>query len=293
MKKASSQPGLIESFKSAFYNPEFYKRVPSFAFGKVMGYLLLLVTLGYVLMVGSGVYYVASHRTVIEQGIEAFKNAYPEELELTFDKGILTTNVAEPYFLPKEPIHWGDEGGPTINVQGPQYLVVIDTKTPFSQEQFKAYNVPVWLTKDTAYILKNPEDTGDNMEVLTYPNDKTVTIKKENVDAFLSEAWKNLFPVVLTIGVIAFIALAVFVFLFYCVYLLLATLPYFFASQIAGKKRSYPDCYRIAVYALTPAFLLEWLVMFCNFWFSLMVPPFLFTGVMLLTVLLNVKGEKK
>jgi hypothetical protein len=50
--QSTSLPSVWSSLKQSFYSPSFYKQVPSFPFGKVMGYLLLIVTLGYCVFLG-------------------------------------------------------------------------------------------------------------------------------------------------------------------------------------------------------------------------------------------------
>lgn len=280
----TSNPGQFASIKNSFFNPQFYKKIPGFPFGKVMGYVLLIVTITYVLMLGSGAVYLYQNRAKISDVIQKVYTSYPAELELTFDKGTLTTNVQEPYFFPTEPFNTGYE------VQGTdaQYFAVIDTKTPFSQKQLEEYGAIVWLSGDTAYVQNN-----EGTKLVPYPTDESLVVNKDNYTTFVDELWTKMQRPLLIIGLVLLVVGNFVFFLGYTLYLLLASLLYFFFSQVAGKKRDYPQCYSLAAYALTPALLLSLLVEGLNLLTPFEMPPFLFTAVVLLTVYFNVHETAK
>lgn len=284
--KSTTLPSLWSSFKQSFYSPGFYKQVPSFPFGKVMGYLLLIVTLGYLVFLGKSAIMLYQNRDEIQQGIDKILNSYPENLELTFKDGQLTSNVEEPYFFPSEGIKKAlDEKSITVNGEdAPEYFVVIDTKTPFSLEQFKTYDSMVWLGKDTAYILKN----GDEMQSYPYGNELNQVVNRQTVNDTVNLVFAKI-KTPLIIGGSILLVLADFgLFLYFFAYLAFAALLYFFFSHFAGIKHEYPDCYRIAVYAVTPAWILSLFIQILSLVVPFGMPPFLFTAVLLLTVYFNV-----
>jgi hypothetical protein len=278
------------SLKNSFYNPAFYKVVPSFPFGKVMGYLLLVSTLGYLVFLGQGAWFLYQNREQIEEGIDKAISSYPEDLELTFTDGKLSSNVQEPYFFPEEGIQKFFEGKEDINVDSdtPKYLMVVDTKTPFTSEQFENYNTIVWMSGDTAYV----EDKNRGLQAIPYQKDFNQVINKETVIEFGTKLLEKIKVPLIIAGSVALVVVDFGLFLFYAVYLLLASLLYFFFSQVAGKKREYVACYRIAVYAFTPALALSLLIQVIGLFVPLQMPPFLFTGILLLTVLINVKEQR-
>ena len=282
--KSTLLPGHFASIKNSFYNPEFYKKIPSFPFKKILAYLLLVVTLSYLFMIGKEAIFLYQNREKIQDGIEKIYTSYPAELELTFDKGTLTTNVQEPYFLPAEPFNTD------YKVQGtsPEYFAVIDTTTPFSQKQLEAYGAIVWLSGDTAYVQSSKET-----KLIPYPTDSSTVVNKDNFTTFVDEIWEKIQNPLLVIGLVLLVVCNFGLFLAYVTYLVMASLLYFFFSQVAGKKREYPQCYRLAAYALTPALLLQALIQAISLITPLQMPPFLFTAVLLLTVYFNVREPAK
>jgi hypothetical protein len=218
-------------------------------------------------------------------------NSYPENLELTFKDGQLTSNVEEPYLFPSEGMEKAlDQKSITINGDdAPQYFVVIDTKTPFSLEQFKSYNSIVWLGEDTAYVLK----TGDQLQLYPYPGDLNQVVNRQTIDDTVKLVLSEI-KTPLIIGGSILLVLADFgLFLYFFAYLAFAALLYFFFSKVAGLKHEYTDCYRIAVYAVTPAWILSLLIQILSLIVPFSMPPFLFTAVLLLTVYINVHHLSK
>lgn len=256
-----------------------------------MGYLLLIVTLGYLVFLGKSAIMLYQNRAEIQQGIDEIVNSYPENLELTFKDGQLISNVEEPYFFPSEGMKKAlDQKSITVNGEdAPQYFVVIDTKTPFSLEQLKSYDSIVWLGKDTAYILKSDNE----MQSYPYGNELNQVVNRQTVDDMVKLVLAEI-KTPLIIGGSILLVLADFgLFLYFFAYLAFAALIYFFFSKVAGLKHVYTDCYRIAVYAVTPAWILSLLIQILSLVVPIGMPPFLFTAVLLLTVYFNVHHLSK
>ena len=69
---------------------------------------------------------------------------YPDPLVVRIDKGEVSTNVSLPYYLPIP-----EEIRTRMATSGDiLYLGVIDTETPVSLSQFKAYQAGFWLSKE-------------------------------------------------------------------------------------------------------------------------------------------------
>ena len=277
--KATPLPSLWTSFKSSFYNPEFYKKIPSFSFGKAFGYLAAFVTLCYFMVLIGGGAYLWSNREKIESTVEDALDAYPADLELTFTNGKLSTNVTEPYFYP---------GSENTMEEGQNFFVVIDTKTPFSTQQFNDYDATVWLTADAVYV----HEQNQGMRMYPYDAQMNFTLNRENIH----ENFEKIQPVIKKIALLSAVVVAVFtegiLLIYSLLYLLFPSLLYFILSQIHGKKHGFETCYKTAMYALTPVTLLQIIIVMVSTVSDLHMPPFLFTAVLLLTIFLNVREPK-
>ncbi len=286
MENSTPLPSVWRSLKNSFYNPDFYKQVPRFPFGKVMAYLLLITTISYISFLGTGAIQLWQDREEIQQEVGKILDSYPEGLELTFTDGHLTSNVQEPYFFPEEGIEKAFEGHAEVTIEdnAPTYFVVIDTQTPFSVEQFQTYDSVIWLTGDVAYMQ------GENTDMSLYPYDKDLNqvVNRQTVEETIQDLLIKLKTPLIVAGSVLLVLGDFILFLYYFAYLAFAALIYYIFSQASGKKHEYPDCYRIATYALTPAWAINLLIQLLNLVVPISMPPFLFTAVLLLTVFFNV-----
>lgn len=273
-------PGSFASIKKSFYDPEFYKKIPGFSFWKVATYLLLIVTLAYLLLLGKGGVWLHQNREHIEKTASQILSSYPEGLELNFNQGVLSTNAQEPVFFSSE--------GMDLNLEEwdlPSDLAVIDTQTPFSPAQFEAYGTIAWLSGETLYM----QGEGGKMEIFPYPNELTTQVTKASLNSTLEQAWLALKLPAFFFAFALFILCGLGFFLYFTVYLAFISLIVTFISRLNGLKRKYAECYRLTVYALTPALFFALIINVISLFWPLVTPPFLFTGVLLLALYLNVR----
>jgi hypothetical protein len=141
-----------------------------------------------------------SHRDQINTTIENILYFYPEELVVTIQDGKASTNVPEPYFIKFNDVipteNWnssfkeGFEEGVAMDADANLEefnLLVIDTKTPFSAEQFKDYHALVWLTEDAVYTLSE----NDRTESTPLADSDDMIINKTMADTGMDTIWSG------------------------------------------------------------------------------------------------------
>lgn len=92
---------LIENIKKSIYGPTYYQellsRPASFSWKY---YFAFTLTLTIFLTITLSVPLVSKVHQVARDLPEKFFAYYPDELEVRIDKGVASSNVVEPYFLP-------------------------------------------------------------------------------------------------------------------------------------------------------------------------------------------------
>jgi len=207
---------------------------------------------------------------------EQVLTTYPDELILHFKKGVLTSNVPEPYFVEIPPFLRGA-------MKGDQYahLAVIDTQAMVTPEQFAVYQAPLWLARTNVVIA----DSNHSLKVQTYGTQTSFVLSEPLVQAFITRlepyfVWAA--PIIVLIIFVSLLAVLLFNF----VYLIFGALCVFILGRfILRQKWSYGTAYRIGLHALTLAVLMD--VLCTTVGFSLKAVPFLTTLLLLLTVYVN------
>ncbi|MBU3668670.1 MAG: DUF1189 domain-containing protein [Candidatus Taylorbacteria bacterium] len=183
----------------------------------------------------------------------------PENLEVYVKKGMVSTNQPEPYVVVNT---WSkDKSGEEVDKckdekctrhkKSPTNLVVIDTQTPFSIEQFRLYDTAVLVKADSIITQK---DNG-TVEVVTNPKELDFTFNRAWVEKMINKfSWlAYLIPVGIfflgsTFGY-AFILLA------YVIWALIAwALLSWYRKDI---KVTFRHAYSVTLYASIVFFVLE------------------------------------
>src|SRR3989338_1252226 len=267
---------LIEHVKKSIYGPEYYRELEMRPFSFSLKYysaLALFVAL--LLTIVSSIPLVPEVSRAVREFPEKFFAYYHDQLEVKIEKGIVTSNVSEPYVLP-DPAAAGQATGE----QGA--FLIIDTKTPFSLEQFRAYKTLTWLGEKQIAM----DDGGGGVRIVPFTENTTLTINEGTIRGFeqrLRPFYK--FIAALVVGVI-FLGLLIgfcfnFVYLFFCALLI------FLLGRLMKRHWSYGTCYRIGLHAITLPFLI--FVVFSLLSFSPIDLPFLYTLIMLGVVYMNFK----
>ena len=131
---------FIKTIGNSIHSPDFYSKIDKRTFKQAFGYFFLLILLFSSINIISLINPILFE---IPKGIKEFENniinCFPKDLELQIKNGEATTSAKQPYF---------------ISCNSTQPILVIDTKTPFSQTKFEQLKVDAWITKDSV-IYKN------------------------------------------------------------------------------------------------------------------------------------------
>jgi maltodextrin utilization protein YvdJ len=213
---------------------------------------------------------------------EKVLSTYPDELTLHFEKGVLSSNMTEPYFI----------GIPLflrVEMKENEYahLVVIDTDSTVTPEQFAAYQAPLWLARTNAVVV----DSNHSIKIQPYGTQTSFTLSETLLEAFFVRiepyfVWAPLIVVLL----LFFPLLAIF--LFHFVYLIFGALLIFLLGRFILKQEwSYGTAYRIGLHALTLPILIDLVLSVLSS--SIHSIPFLPTLLLLIVVYTNYKPAER
>lgn len=277
-KKAMS---FLRAFKSSVYDPAFYKKVQSKSLGWVLKYFFLLI---FVLALLNTLF--LSYELLVKIPFQAQKllseliNSYPSELKINIDKGQVSTNAQQPYFvsLPKNT----DE---QINPESLNNILVIDTNTPFSSTQFNQYKTFFWLTKDSLFYQNRGFDQRslDLSEVDNLKIDRGVV---QNIANKIQPLLNILGPILL---IIFFIGLFI-AFTFNLIYLLLLAVLIFLLSSIFKWGLNYMASYKIAILSSTLSYFVDLILFNTGIYTGFFGFPFLFTLTSLCIATINLQN---
>lgn len=266
---------LVEHIKQSIYGPAYYRELLSRPLSFSCKYFFALALfLALVLTIAYSVPLVPKILEATREFPAAFFAYYPDQLEITINKGIVSSNVAEPYFLPTPEAFKGGVGP----------LLVIDTKTPFSTAQFKEYKVAAWLGRDQVALL----DRGGSIRVEPFDAKMDVTINEEllrGLEQKFQPFYKFAAP---TLVLVIFLGLFI-VFCFSFIYLVVGAVFIFFLGRLMRVRFTYGASYRIGLHATTLPLILSSILSTLNLPVSNF--PFLYSAVMLAVVFVNFKGN--
>lgn len=171
-----------------------------------------------------------------------FLSIIPADLTITLDRGKISINQPEPYIIPTqkpEDIQKCGTDQKCLN-KVPANAVVIDTKTPFSVEQFDKYNTLV-LVKDSMIVGKK---SGGQIEIIPNPKDVHLELNRNWAASLLVKySWIAWFiPVAALVGSITIL----YVFNLFG-YLLWALLVWGIL-WVYGVKTSFGKSYSVVLY---------------------------------------------
>ncbi len=273
---------FAQEIRNNIYNPGYYQELLTKPFSYSLKYFF---TLAILVALVSGIVFLFS----VGPGAQSFLNTaggkildyYPAELQIVITKGHVSTNVSEPYFM-KLPQELKDNMAAQSNApQDTENLLVIDTKSAFTVDQFKSYRTLVLLTGDTLiHYDKNGIITVQPLDQIS-----NFTLNKDKISSFLAKVrpyFGFVYPVI-AVGAFIFAFFAVTFNLFYLVFAAL------FIWGIARMKRlpiGYKKSHQLGLHLITFALLFDTLLFLALPSFHV---PFLFTALMVLGAWFNLK----
>lgn len=261
-----SDMNFLRDIKQSIYNRAYYKAIPNKSLGNAVSYFFLLI---FVLTIIQTIFLAIplynGTNIFLDQGVKIVLTNYPKDLRVQIQNGKVTTNVTEPYFISMP------EGFEDKSTQY-THLLVIDTKTAFSQKQFTAYNAAVWLTGDSLfYKEKNGQLRGTDLSNI---HDLTVD------QSTLQQISKKISPWLHFVAPLLVVVTLIGVFLGYLfnfVYMLFLALVLLLVGKIISVKLTYGQAYKVCLHAITLGLLIAVVLNATEFFFHIRAFPFMIT----------------
>lgn len=289
-------PGFFKSIPSSVYSPSFYAGIAGRSFWKGFWYLAGVTTL---LMIIWSIFVVLlpylANKDKIETTMKEFLNFYPEELVITIQDGKASTNVEEPYFVPMSDVipsdQWLEEMSEEEIAFEDMNLAVIDTKTPFSTEQFLEYKTIIWLTEDTVYVPGDREGSFESFPLSALEQD--IVVDKALADQGLQILLDKVMQIVPLLIVPMFIFVFIGLMIYRMTYLLIYALAQLIIFSIMKLPYDYAAAYKMGFYSITLSSVVT-LLLAIQPWFPHLNGFFLMPTILsLLVATINLDRAKK
>ncbi len=259
----------LKNIGNSIHSPEFYSKISKKSFRQSFGYFFLLILILTVIRT------ITLTNSLLIEAPKAIKNftqetinCYPKDLEIKISNGQATSSAKqEPYLI-------SCKGNP---------LLVIDTKTPFSQDKFKEYNSEAWLTRDSIIYKQS------NIENKTYSLSKVKDFKlnEDVIRSFQSKYEPYLQVIGPLLLILAFLGIYL-AYIFQLIHLLIIAVLVWLVSRGFKQTLSYGSTYKISTFAITLGLIADLVVGLTGRWTHFYGFPFMLTILTLAVVLVNV-----
>lgn len=269
---------FLQQVKSSIYDPQFYRKGTVKSLGKAVGYYFLLCLCLTILHTALLVPSLLKNITwLTTTGVQQVINTFPGELQVSVHNGLVTTNVSQPYVIPLS--------SPTTDTM--KNLIVIDTKTPYSQMQFDTYHTNVWVTRDTIFTkMSNGEIRAYGLEKI-----KDLQLSKFSIMNFVSRIspW---FTLLVPAGIFLLLLFFYLSYVFTLIPIFFVALIIWLAARFFFTKIPYDQAYTISLYAVTLGLLINCLLALLSFWVRINEFPFMLTVISLGVFAINFGNSK-
>lgn len=260
---------FLKKIKNSIYGPGYYQEVTGKPLSYSLKYFFLLSVIVAFIYMFSFVFQAWPIFGTFAKTTESYiSNTYPDNLVIKIEKGQVSTNMPEPILFPLPK-------GVNEKIEN---LIVIDTNTQPSPEEFDRYKTTVLITKD--YLASRESSGKITLNPLKQISD--LTVDKSELTSFLKKVkpWIAVAFPVITVFVLVFGYVFI---LLKLVYLFLAALLIWLVAKLKKTGLGYQKSYQMGVHLIT----------FPLLFFSLPIPhiniPFLFTIVLLILAVINIK----
>lgn len=270
MKGGINLPHL---FRQSVYSPEFYRSLLHRPFSFSLKYFFALATaLALALALLSVITTFPSLYRIARDFGPGFARLFPDEMRIEIRNGEVSTNVEQPFFIPIPP---------ELEAEGqPSNMIVINTEEPFSTGRFDELNTLSLLTK-TEFAWRD----NDNRIRIQPIEIAAGVLDKPTINGWaegLERALRWSAPL-LAAGAVLFMFILISVVLsVQLLYLFLGAVFVMFIGRLRGMRLSYKKSYQIGIHAISLGVLFSALM-----WLGAPQNPFIFTGLLVLTVWLN------
>ncbi len=249
---------FFETILKNIYSPKYYRGLLEKPFWHSLKYFyILILAVALVITLFFSVTAVPKITSILKDVSGSIVLQYPEELEVTITDGVAFTNVEEPYFISRSILGDRTTGEVFGKKNKVENVVVIDTQTPFSIDQFETYNTLILVKRDSVAIKNQMQG---EITIRSLKEFSGITINKENV-ALWSEGAVKWYPLVWIL-----LILGIFVYFFTILniilpYLLLGALVIWGIAVLKSVKIGYVKAYQIGLHAITFAVIIDTLLL--------------------------------
>ena len=277
---------FFKEIGNSVYNPQFYGNLAgmpkSFSwsyFFKLCFTVSVIFSIIGTLMILPGILAISNGK-LFTKIIQEF----PAELTVTINKGVVSTNVVEPYAvqISDEIKTLSGHKNTDKSVSNANNFVVIDTASDPTISEFEKYETVVLITKNRIFVKDESKGKVSIQSLEKFPD---ASVNRETI----TSVWNKISPFlwILTPLFMAGIFLAgVFGFMGYHLSsLLIIALIIFIIIRLSKRRGSYFEMYRVGLHAITPSVVGNLIL-----WpFGVSIPWLAYFLVVLLTVFLNLR----
>jgi len=273
---------IFIQIKNSIYNKEYYKNtIFNESLGDSIKYLaklsLLLALIG--VMIFS--FTMPNLMKEVRDFVSSVATEYPEDLIISLNKGEISINQPEPYFMstPNELLN-------QENIVFKDNLIVIDTINNYNLETFNEYSTFFLLAKKELITIKK----GGGIEVLPLVKYKDIEINKSFIMEKESVFFSKYLPLI-NIFIFPLIYLAMFIgyFVGSLIISFWFALLVLMISKIKKINLSYRKSYQYALHAITIILILSLFSKYVAFFDNILFKSF----IVMVIIFLNFHHEEK
>ncbi len=252
---------FFQTILKSFTDKAFYVQSAGDSFGKRFKYLVLLIVLttllGSAKMASDAWQWVGQDAPKLVSEVQyEIDNFYPSALEMTLDKGILTTNLSQPLvYTPRAFV-------PELKKQknSPQQVLVLDTNA--QGEDIETCSCMILITAKGIHVRSSNKVEYRPFSEFSKSSDKPVSIAKKDYDKFVTSfrqyiSVNNIRTIVIALILTVIIIGPISVTLGWLLTLLFWSLFGLLAARIIKRTQSYGYIYKMSMYLVTPFILLD------------------------------------
>jgi hypothetical protein len=270
---------FFKNVKDSIYNPDHYHSLIAKPFSSALKYFLLFILLLTLLTtIILSFTAIPKIKFFIDKMGEEILRYYPDELEIVIKKGKVSTNVQEPYFI-KIP-----SGKTSSDLEN---ILVINTKAPFSLENFKDYKTVCLLTEENLVGY----DENQTIKIIPLTNISDFKLNESIVSSFLTKI-QPFFKLFYPFSILVFFMAIFIASLWRMIYLFFGALLIWLVAKVRKVDIGYKKSYQLGLYLMTAPLLIDFLIKYGLK--PLGVPlniPYLFTIVLIVMAVLNLKAK--
>lgn len=279
---------FFKNIKQSIYGPDYYQKLLSKPFSySLKYYFLFILLLSLVASVLLSFYFIPRVALFADVISTKVVSHYPAELKVTIQNGKVSTNVHEPYFVAMPSEFKNDKNLELNGVDAKEFknLVVIDTKSDFSIEQFQSYDTALLLTRDSLVM------SGENGKITLQPLDSNVNfvLDKPTVEFFVAKIKPFLTFLYPLVFVVAFVVCLVAL-VFHLVYLLFGAFLVWIVVKAKKMSIGYGKSYQLGMHLMTFGILITTALTLLNIYAGIGYSiPFFFSIVLVIMAVVNIK----